>query len=718
MRVSGVSKNPKIYFFISAILCTAALGKIIYVDDDANGTNDGTSWENAYVHLQEALADAKGSQKHALSLSNGPVEIRVAQGTYKPDGGIIAVPEFDRRTLSFQLISGVSLKGGYAGVTAPDPNACDIELYETTLSGDLNGDDGPDFINNSENSYHVVTGDGTDETAILDGFTITAGNSSGENPTGGGMYNISGSPTVTNCIFNNNSGISGGGVYNDSGSNPTFNNCQFITNSSGFGGGMWNSESNPRLADCFFIGNAGTDGAGLYNFSCNPTLTGCTFEENSSQSGGGISNRNSNPILINCTFNSNSALLVGGGIYNRDSNPILNNCTFNMNSAIAFGGGVCDNASDSVLTNCIFSGNFAQYSGGGVMTSNANPFLSNCTFAGNESEKAGAIDGNYTLMNCIVWGNAIPQIEGYATASYSNVQGGWEGEGNIDTDPLFANISNGDYHLKSQAGRWDPNSESWVIDDVTSPCIDAGDPNSDWTGETWPHGERINMGAYGGTPEASMSTRPEQMSLPEIAYIYESNAQAAESFQSLLITYGCPTNLIKLNEVSGTSFDSYELIIVADDTDYVSTWGKPGVAVAIEDSGKPIVGLGKGGYYLFGELDLSIGSPHGGHGSTDSITVLDPNLPLFSSPYPIDLPGDSTLQLYTETEHISIYLWPEPPETVTVLAQEANSPGYYPLVMEHDRYLLWGFTESPQKMTEVGRKLFMNVIIRAANSAW
>jgi hypothetical protein len=67
----------------------------------------------------------------------------------------------------------------------------------------------------------------------------------------------------------------------------------------------------------------------------------------------------------------------------------------------------------------------------------------------------------------------------------------------------------GDYHLQSQAGRWDPDSKTWVADGVASPCIDAGDPNSDWTGELWPHGKRINMGAYGGTAEASMSLSAE-----------------------------------------------------------------------------------------------------------------------------------------------------------------------------------------------------------------
>jgi predicted outer membrane repeat protein len=96
------------------------------------------------------------------------------------------------------------------------------------------------------------------------------------------------------------------------------------------------------------------------------------------------------------------------------------------------------------------------------------------------------------------------------------------GVGNIYADPLFARVGywdsngtpndpqddfwvEGDYHLKSQVGRWDPVLGQWMIDEVTSPCIDAGNSNSDWTKEPWPHGGRINLGAYGGTPQASMS---------------------------------------------------------------------------------------------------------------------------------------------------------------------------------------------------------------------
>ncbi|MBL7189243.1 MAG: hypothetical protein ISS70_23190 [Phycisphaerae bacterium] len=134
------------------------------------------------------------------------------------------------------------------------------------------------------------------------------------------------------------------------------------------------------------------------------------------------------------------------------------------------------------------------------------PVITNCTIAGNV--KAGVSGGIPTITNSIIWGNLSPQIaemKGLGRVTCSNVQGGWADEGNIDTDPMFADPVNGDYHLKSQAGRWGRQTENWISDDVTSPCIDAGDPDSDWDAEPPAHGERINMGAYGGTSRASKS---------------------------------------------------------------------------------------------------------------------------------------------------------------------------------------------------------------------
>ncbi|MHC4804762.1 MAG: hypothetical protein ACYTBX_00685, partial [Planctomycetota bacterium] len=207
------------------------------------------------------------------------------------------------------------------------------------------------------------------------------------------------------------------------------------------------------------------------------------------------------------------------------------------------------------------------------------------------------------------------------------------------------------------------------------------------------------------------------MTLPNVLYVHKSDIEAAESFQSLLVDYGCPTTLISVADAPASLLDSYDLVIVANDTKYETTWSDPNTVAAIEDSGKPIIGLGDGGYDFFGLLGLSVGYPNGGHGSRNSIEVVDPNSSLYRTPYSIEIPTDRVLQLYTETNHVGLYFWPTIPETVTVFGREVNDPGFYPLAIEHNRYLLWGFTESPQKMTEVGKTLFINIIIQTANRA-
>ena len=235
----GRFSNPKMWrpicIFLMVLLATsAAAGRIIYVDTDATGANDGSSWANAYQYLQDALADANSAGKL--------VEIRVAQGIYKPDQGANQTP--GDREATFRLINGVVVNGGFAGVGAGDPNARDITLYETILSGDLNGNDlqvgspgslWADFGRN-ENSYHVVTGSGTDQTAILNGLTIADG--SADDPSGSqfkkgaGMYCINGSPTLTFCTFSKNRAPygSGGAIYSEK-SNLTLSNCVLTINS-------------------------------------------------------------------------------------------------------------------------------------------------------------------------------------------------------------------------------------------------------------------------------------------------------------------------------------------------------------------------------------------------------------------------------------------------------------------------------------------------------
>jgi hypothetical protein len=120
-----------VVLFVTQVCCYG--GPIIYVDDDANGINDGTSWENAYKFLQDGLADANSAEK--------PVEVRVAQGIYRPDRSSAEPNGTGDREATFQLLNGMVIKGGYAGFGQTDPNARNIDLYETILSGDLDGND-------------------------------------------------------------------------------------------------------------------------------------------------------------------------------------------------------------------------------------------------------------------------------------------------------------------------------------------------------------------------------------------------------------------------------------------------------------------------------------------------------------------------------------------------------------------------------------------------
>jgi predicted outer membrane repeat protein len=330
-----------------------------YVDVDAVGANDGTSWTNAYTDLQLALG------------ASPCTEVWVAAGVYKPTTGT-------DRTATFRLKNGVALYGGFAGTeTVRDER--DWTANVTILSGDLNGDD-VGFTNNSENVYHVVTGA---TGATLDGFTITAGNANvanvmDPNGNGGGMLNNSGSsPTLTNLIFSGNSTLYyGGGMLNWHSSSPTLTNVSFNGNSADSdGGGMFNwSSSSPALTNVTFSGNSAVVGGGMYNYlSSNPTLTNVTFTNNSATTlrGGGMYNYQSSPTLTNVTFSSNSAFTTGGGMYNEvGSNPQIRNTIFWGNTATS-GAQIYNTGSAPVVSDSVVQDGYA----GGTNIITTDPML-------------------------------------------------------------------------------------------------------------------------------------------------------------------------------------------------------------------------------------------------------------------------------------------------------------------------------------------------------
>ena len=462
---------------IVAIFCPFACGKIIYVDDDAIGTNDGSSWENAYTYLQDALIDANSAEK--------PVEIRVAQGIYKPNQGV------NISQVIFFLINEVTLVGGYAGVNEHDPNERNIQLYETILSGDLASNDIDvnnlsDLLNEptrSDNGPIIYSGYSINQTAVLDGFVITGGRNTAvpfELIAGGGGIRIDrgSSPTISNCTLIGNAALAcGGGMLTRKDSNPTIINCKFIENYAGGGGGVYNASSNPVFSHCLFKGNyARIRGGGMGN--SNELFWGLE--------------RNCNPVIINCIFSDNFSESNGGGIsFDEDCNSIIVNCSFNAN----FGKNGKALSSDSLhrinnikLTNCILwdDGNEIYNPDGSEITIDYTNLF-------------GGTASIHDPCNAVIWGKGNI----YENPLFVD-PGHWDANGTPD-DPNDDFWVDGDYHLKSQVGRWNPVSESWIQDDVTSPCIDVGDPNSPIGHEPFPNGGIINMGAYGSTIEASKS---------------------------------------------------------------------------------------------------------------------------------------------------------------------------------------------------------------------
>jgi beta propeller repeat protein/parallel beta-helix repeat protein len=211
---------------------------------------------------------------------------------------------------------------------------------------------------------------------------------------------------------------------------------------------------------------------------------------------------NAAPTIEKCTVTANTG--AGVELYS-GGNPTLTNCTIVANGGSGMEmrprkAGRYTYYNRPILTNCIVAAN----SGHGLLR--GIPTITNCTIAANLN--SGIQDSFLTVTNSIVYFNAggAAQIAGSTgTVTYSDVQDSYPGAGNIDADPLFADLPGGDYHLKSQAGRWNPAGETWITDDVTSPCIDAGDPASPTGLEPEPNGSVINAGAYGGTAQASKS---------------------------------------------------------------------------------------------------------------------------------------------------------------------------------------------------------------------
>lgn len=410
------------------VLAQGVWAKTIYVDAGAAGANNGTSWANAYVYLQDALTDAAAND-----------EIRVATGVYTPDLGAGYTP--GDREASFVLKNLVRILGGFphGGGTLEER---DWELYETILSGDLNGDDDPDTLvqnlltdpTRADNSYNVIYSNLCGPPTLLDGLIVTAGQANGAGALGygGGWYSITNSsPTLINCSFTRNAAQTRGGAWYNEGANcrPTLTNVTFTQNYTGDRGGaaaMLNTGADVKLDGCNFSQNrAATHGGSIYLDRSSPTISDSSFSNDYAANGGSLAGIDTSaPTISNTSFTSSSAT-NGSAVWADSCQAKFYDSVFNFNTATASGGACYFSGGQAVLDNCSFENNHAA-NGGAVYHTSCNVVFEECDFVENVSTGAGGAIYSYAsspqINRCLFYSNSASSDGGAICNHYNNMK--------------------------------------------------------------------------------------------------------------------------------------------------------------------------------------------------------------------------------------------------------------------------------------------------------
>jgi hypothetical protein len=538
----------------------------IYVDDDAPAGGAGDSWDTAYTYLQDALMAATSlegvveiriGQGRYLPDAGGGWILGDRSATFRMTEGMVVRGGYaGRGNVDPNKRDSDRFRTALSGDIDPDEHDVDITAiwpgYLSSLS--LN------------HAFHVLTLGPDSNDVLLEGLWVmdgTALETTGENGAGGGLH-LDGCENVSlvDCHFLNNLACVGGAVHCSG--DPVFDECTFEGNVAGEGGGgVGILKGSPRFVNCGFMANRSINGGAMVIFNGNPQLERCRFLDNRAGAintadagfGGavwvGYRYRRSELLILDCSFIGN--LAASGGAVNSDHGEILFiRCAF-YNNLAGSGGAVSGIAGNLTFEHSILCGNEALRGIGGAIVIRYRTIrrnyvyvpgtleLLNCTLVGNRAPRGAHVSArapvNLTITNSILRDGGIDLGESSNGPSsihlaYTNLSGLMAfqshpsaidlGPGNMDYDPGFldpgywdigATVNDpaddifvvGDYHLKSEAGHWDSTSESWIRDDITSPGINAGDPIIPIGEEPEPHGGRINMGAYGGTAEASLS---------------------------------------------------------------------------------------------------------------------------------------------------------------------------------------------------------------------
>jgi len=317
---------------------------------------------------------------------------------------------------------------------------------------------------------------------------------------GGGISCYESSPEISICAVSDNFAWRGGGI-SCYGSSPSIGACSLVENTANQGGGIYlQGDPSAVVFDCYLEGNVATpdsdgysDGGGIACLEGSPTVRDCTFVRNSAVSGGGLDFEESSPVITNCLILDNAGIpnkmgrSWAGGLSSYRSSSRIDGCTISGNSAWMGAGLVLGDLptgiTDSEVTNCIITGNVAAPSpegdcrGGGISCYSRFSLIRDCSICDNTASIGGALycflGGASAISDCIIWGNADKMIylrdEAVVAIVHTCIEGGYEGEGNIQADPLFVTGPFGDYYLSCQGAGQRENS----------PCVDAGSDSAE-----------------------------------------------------------------------------------------------------------------------------------------------------------------------------------------------------------------------------------------------
>ena len=403
----------------------------------------------------------------------------------------IAVPG-DQPTIQDGIFAAVQ---GDIVLVAPGTYVENIDFWGKEVILQSEGGADVTVIDGNQARSTVAFFNGESEAAVVDGFSIINGSGTYDD-FGGGIICFASDPTIKNCIISGNDTYDMGGGIGCYYSFPIITNCTITGNIAGAAGGISCYQSSPYITNCTISDNSAGTAGGIQCVQSNSLIQNCTISGNIATSGfgagGGIQCIDADPRIWNCTITDNSAVECGGGISCKGYLvATIVDCDIKGNSAtgtFGVGGGVYCLRTSTQVTNCTLSENIAALNGGAIFSDSSSPWVTNCTISGNVSYENGGgiycVESSPTIRNSILWndyailGREIYVESGEPTVIYSDVLGGWPGEGNIDEPPAIA--APGDFHLT-----------------IISPCIDAGTDvpiDVDMDGELRPKGS-FDIGA-------------------------------------------------------------------------------------------------------------------------------------------------------------------------------------------------------------------------------